>query len=200
MTKIKFCGTMDPQTVPVINGIMPDYLGFIMTKRFWRYISPETALRIREGLDSRITAVGVFVDEPIEYAERILLSGIADIAQLHGSEDDGYIKRLRDRTKKPVIKAFKVASQEDAERAFRSSADFVLLDSGTGTGRAFDWSLIKGFQREYFLAGGLDPENVGEAVRTLKPYCVDVSSGIETDRKKDPEKMIKFAAQVRGIL
>ncbi|MDO4475759.1 MAG: phosphoribosylanthranilate isomerase [Lachnospiraceae bacterium] len=96
-----------------------------------------------------------------------------------------------------IIKAFKIREKADLERAERSGADLVLLDSGTGTGKTFDWSLVEGFERPFLLAGGLDPENVAEAIRQVKPFGVDVSSGIETDRVKDPEKMESFVRQVR---
>lgn len=200
MTKLKFCGNTDVSTLSVINRIKPDYIGFIMTKRFWRCISPENLLKFRDGLSSEILTVGVFVDEPLEYVLDAMAKNCLDIAQLHGSEDAEYINRVQDMSKKPVIKAFKVGTPEDVAAAAASPAEYVLLDSGTGTGRAFDWGLIKNLGRKYFLAGGLTPETVADAVKRLKPYAVDVSSGIETDRAKDPEKMLKFAAQLRGTV
>ncbi|MBR5723631.1 MAG: phosphoribosylanthranilate isomerase, partial [Oscillospiraceae bacterium] len=141
--------------------------------------------------------VGVFVSEPIEnilrYAEML------DVIQLHGNEDDAYITQLKERTGKPVIKAFKVTCAEDVQRAQQSKADCVLLDSGTGTGKMFDHTLIRDIGRPYFLAGGLNPDNVAEAVSALHPYAVDVSSGVETDGRKDPQKMHAFAEAVRSI-
>ena len=115
----------------------------------------------------------------------------------HGSEDEEYISRLRSLTDKPLIKAIKVQSKADIEAADESSADYVLLDSGAGTGMTFNWQLIKGIKRPYFLAGGLNPENVAEAVKALNPYAVDVSSGIETDGLKDEAKMADFVSIVR---
>ncbi len=120
-----------------------------------------------------------------------------DIAQLHGGEDREYIKRLRKLTDKPLIQAFRIRAESDIANAGLSSADYVLLDSGAGTGKAFDWRLIQGFKKPFFLAGGLAPDNAGEAVRQLHPYGVDVSSGIETDGVKDKHKMAAFAAAVR---
>lgn len=199
MTKIKFCGTRDIETVPVINEIMPDYLGFIFSPRFKRYIPVDEAMKIRKALNPQILTVGVFVDEPIEYVIRVMSSGVADIAQLHGSESSDCINRIREVTKKPVIKAFQINCEQSAEAAKNSPADLILLDSGTGSGQKFDWRLIKDIGRDYLLAGGLSPENVAEAIRLVRPFGVDVSSGIETDLKKDPVKMKKFAAQVRGI-
>ena len=121
-----------------------------------------------------------------------------DLVQLHGSEDEAYIGRLRERTDKLIIRAFRVDGEEDIQRAQASTADYVLLDSGSGgTGKAFDRELLARMNRPYFLAGGLDAATVGEAVRRWRPYAVDVSSGIETDGKKDPEKMRTFVERVR---
>ena len=120
------------------------------------------------------------------------------MAQLHGGEDEAYIRRLRRLTRKPVIQAFRMDTEEDGEKAQASSADYVLLDAGEGgTGTVFDWSLLRGVTRPYFLAGGLNPANVAGAVEILAPYAVDVSSGIETDGVKDREKMAAFVQAVR---
>ena len=196
MTKIKFCGLRLKNDVLLANEIKPDFAGFILSDRFWRFA--EDFMSIRPMLDKNISAVGVFVDNPSDEVIKYVKSGMIDYAQLHGREDEDYIKRVRDSGGR-VIKAFKIETADDLERAYLSPADLVLLDSGTGTGISFDWSLIKSFGRDYILAGGLDPENAGEAVRRLRPYAVDVSSGIETDRVKDGEKMRKFAENVRNI-
>ena len=137
------------------------------------------------------------MDESPQTVAELLNAGIIDIAQLHGGEDDEYIELLRELAGKPVIKAFRIESEEDIAQAEKSSADYILLDSGTGTGNVFDWSLIKSVKRPYFLAGGLDCTNVGEAIRTLNPYAVDVSSGIETNGLKDINKMAEFVSTVR---
>ena len=143
-----------------------------------------------------VQKVGVFVNEPIEnimkYYEEML-----DVIQLHGQEDDEYIKALRQQTSKPIIKAFKITSALDVQKAKESLADYVLLDSGTGTGKTFDHSLIGEIDRPYFLAGGLNADNVGEAIAALHPYAVDASSGLETAGKKDPDKMKAFTSAVR---
>ena len=120
-----------------------------------------------------------------------------DIAQLHGSEDQAYLNRLRQLTDKPLIRAFRIQTAADLEAAKSCGADAILLDSGAGTGTVFDWNLLKNMERPYFLAGGLSPDNVADAVRTLHPFAVDVSSGIETGGVKDPEKMAAFVAAVR---
>ena len=117
--------------------------------------------------------------------------------QLHGDEDDEYIRHLKEKTKTPIIKAFKILSKNDIIGANESIADYVLLDSGAGTGMIFDWELIKGIKRDYFLAGGLDQNNVAEAIEKLNTFAVDVSSGIETDGYKNKNKMIEFIKKVR---
>ena len=198
MTKIKFCGMRTIEAAYAANEIKPDYVGFVLAPRFWRYISPDEARRIKAVLSPEIKTVGVFVDNPLEEVAELLESGVIDLAQLHGNEDDEFIKSLQTRTGKPIIKAFKIVSPDDVRRAQESPADYVLLDSGTGTGQSFDRSLIGDFAREYFLAGGLDPENVREAIEKCRPYAVDVSSGIETQRIKDKNKMKRFAEAVRA--
>jgi phosphoribosylanthranilate isomerase len=146
-----------------------------------------------------IEAVGVFVDESVDTVYEYLSRGIIDIAQLHGHEDDDYIRKLKALTDKPVIKALKVESKDDIEVANQSVADMVLLDGGAGDGKTWEWSLIKCIKRPYFLAGGLDESNIEEAVNVLKPYAVDVSSGIETDGVKHPGKMKRFVEKVRKV-
>ena len=201
-TRIKFCGMRRREDIEAVNQIHPDYVGFICTDRFWRYIPPEKAAELKAMLDPSIRAVGVFVDEPYEKIAQYLKEGIIDIVQLHGNENEYYIRKLRDvmafqNTIAPVIKAFRVRSPADIVRAEHSVADYILLDNGAGTGQTFDWKLIRDIGREYFLAGGLTPENVGEAVGRFHPFAVDMSSGLETDRIKDPEKMRKAAEEVR---
>ncbi len=129
---------------------------------------------------------------------KLLHDGIIDIAQLHGNESEDYIRELKSRTGAQVIKAVGIRSSEDVERAERSPADLVIVDSpGGGTGNTFDWELLKKIKRPYILAGGINAENIEEAVEMLHPYGVDVSSGIETDGYKDKEKMKAFMALVK---
>ena len=201
MTKIKICGMMQPGDVITACALGADYIGFILSDGFRRSVGPETFCKLASCLDdhrSEAKKVGVFVNEPIgnilaNYAEML------DVIQLHGNEDDAYITQLKERAGKPVIKAFRVTCTDDVRRAQNSRADCVLLDSGTGTGKLFDHSLIKDIGRPYFLAGGLNPENVAEAIGALHPFAVDVSSGVETDGRKDPQKMRAFVEAVRSI-
>ena len=199
MTKIKLCGMTRPCDIEAANALMPDYIGFVFAPKSRRYVSPEDARALREGLNPAIRAVGVFVREEPEVVAALLNAGVIDLAQLHGGEDAAYVARLRALTDRPLIQAFRVDAPADLGRARASSADYILLDNGAGgTGAAFDWSMLGGFDRPYFLAGGLGPENVGETVRALRPWAVDVSSGIETGGVKDAEKMRAFVEAVRA--
>ena len=198
MTKIKLCGLTRPCDIEWANALMPDYIGFVFAKKSRRYVSPERAKALRERLDSSIRAVGVFVNEAPEAVAALLNEGVIDIAQLHGGEDEAYIRALRKLTDRPLIQAFRVENTADLDQARQSSADYILLDHGAGgTGSAFDWAVLKGFDRPYFLAGGLDPGNVRQAIETLRPFAVDVSSGIETDGVKDYMKMTAFVNAAR---
>ena len=198
MTKIKLCGLTRPCDIEWANALMPDYIGFVFARKSRRCVSPETAKALREGLDVGIRAVGVFVNEPLEVVAALLNDGIVDVAQLHGGENADYIRTLRKLTDRPLIQAFRVNRAADLDRAMNSAADHILLDNGAGgTGTAFGWSVLAGFERPYFLAGGLGPENVAQAVKTLRPFAVDVSSGIETDGAKDAGKMRAFVDAVR---
>ena len=197
MTKIKLCGLFRPCDIETANRLMPEFIGFVFAPRSRRYVSPETAAGLKEKLDGSINAVGVFVDERAENISDLLENGTIDMAQLHGGEDEEYIDRLRKLTDKPIIKAFAVRTDIDIEKANKCGADYVLLDSGAGTGTVFDWRLLENIERQFFLAGGLDPDNVCEAIKALNPYAVDVSSGIEAGCVKDKNKMAAFVAAVR---
>ena len=195
MTKIKLCGLRRAEDIEAANLLKPDYIGFVFYKKSKRYISFEQARILKSML--KVKAVGVFVDENPKVVADLLEKGIIDLAQLHGSEDEAYIKTLRKLTDKPLIKAFQIKTAEDLKKAEVSSADMILLDAGTGDGVSFDWNMLKSFNRPYFLAGGMSPENVRPAIEKLHPYGVDVSSGIETDGVKDIEKMREFMTNAR---
>lgn len=203
MTKIKICGLRRMEDIAVINDLKPDFAGFILSKPFRRYVSPELAEQLCGQLQSGITSVGVFVNEPVDYVADLLNRRIIDMAQLHGDEDETYIATLREQCKFPAIqklsKAFRIQSNADIEKARNCTADYVLLDSGTGSGIVFDWSLIQNIERPYFLAGGLSPDNVTPAILKCRPFAVDVSSGVETDGQKDREKMQAFVKAVHAV-
>ena len=197
-TKIKFCGLTRSEDIRIANALRPDFIGFVFAPQSRRYVPPEQAAILKDMLDPSIRSVGVFVRETPEQIAALLRAGIIDIAQLHGGESEEDIRALRTLTDRPVIKAFRIDSEADLPAVIRSTADFVLLDSGAGgTGTVFDWHTADSLRRPYFLAGGLTPENVGDAVRRLHPYAVDVSSGIETDGIKDPLKMTAFLQHAR---
>lgn len=197
MTKIKLCGLTRPEDIDAANALEPDFVGFVFAPKSRRYVTGEQARALRSQLSPAIQAVGVFVDEEPERVADLLEEGIIDLAQLHGGEDEDYLKRLRALTEKPIIQAFPIKTPKDLERAQASSADNILLDSGAGTGIPFDWTLLKNFRRPYLLAGGLGPDNVAQAIGFLHPWGVDVSSGIETGGVKDFHKMAAFVAAVR---
>ncbi|HIV02262.1 MAG TPA: phosphoribosylanthranilate isomerase [Candidatus Aphodoplasma excrementigallinarum] len=197
MTKIKLCGLWRPCDIEYANALMPDFIGFVFAPKSKRYVSFAQAQLLRRRLREGITPVGVFVNAPAERIEYLVKQHVISVVQLHGSEDNGFIKTLRSRVDCPVIQAFHIAGAHDVQKAEKSEADFVMLDSGGGTGQSFDHSAISGIKREFFLAGGLDSENVGEAIAKYKPYCVDASSSLETDGVKDRNKMAAFVNAVR---
>ncbi len=194
--KIKICGLTRLVDVEAVNALKPDYVGFVFAPTSKRRVTPDQAAELKRALDPTIEAVGVFVDETPENVAKLLDDGVIDLAQLHGSEDEGYLQELRKLTTKPIIKAFRVRSEQDVLDAEKSPADHILLDAGAGTGTTFDWSLSRKVRRPYFLAGGLNPDNIDAALE-LNPHAVDVSSGVETDGLKDQKKMAEFIAAVR---
>lgn len=196
MTKIKLCGLSRIEDIWAVNELLPDYIGYVFAEKSKRCITSWQAEVLSMALDDHITPVGVFVNSPLESIIALAKSGIIGMAQLHGNEDDDYIRQVQSKNI-PVIKAFIIRSEADIKAADSSPADYVLLDSGKGSGEIFDHSLIKSISRPYFLAGGLTPENVGTAVDKLSPFAVDASSSLETDGIKDKTKMTAFVNAVR---
>ena len=196
-TRVKVCGLMHPEDAQAVSEAGADMAGVILSDGFYRSITREDARRIRSVLSDDIPLVGVFVNATPAEAASFVREGIIDAVQLHGEEDEDWVKAFRSISAAPLIRAVKVTDKKTARKAFEFPASKILLDSGTGTGQTFDWSLLEGIKRPYLLAGGLAPDNVGEAVRSLRPWGVDVSSGVETDRRKDPEKIRAFVKAVR---
>ena len=241
-TMVKICGLRRPKDVVAVNRLEPDLAGFILSPGYRRTIYPEQAQILRQILSPRIRTVGVFVDAPFQEILQAAEGGWIDMIQLHGKEDETYIQRLSALTDLPLIKAFRIQERKDLEAAAASPAEWILLDSGTGTGRRFDWDLLEGFLEEHgadtpegrtkglaksmaktedksaqeagqaprnaagilfpgghpwLLAGGLSAENVRAAIGRFHPTAVDVSSKVETDGCKDPEKMQAFLAAAR---
>ena len=197
MTKIKICGLQTEEDISYVNELRPDYIGFVFLQGRRRYISPKEAASLRTILDPSIQSVGVFVNEPVENVVSLLQNQTIQIAQLHGQEDASYALKLKSICNCPIIKAFIIKSKEDIERAMNYPADYLLLDNGLGTGETFDWSLIQKIDRLFFLAGGLNSENVQKAISMTHPYAVDTSSGVETNEHKDYEKIKAFINSVR---
>ena len=197
MTKIKLCGLSRPCDIEAANQLKPDYIGFVFAPKSKRYVTYRKAAELKSRLSPEIKAVGVFVNECPQETAKLLKNGIIDMVQLHGGEAEDDIARLRRLTDRPIIKAFRIETAYDIKAANQSTADYILLDSGAGTGTVLDWSLVNSIGRPYFLAGGLDADNVADAVKALRPFAVDVSSGIETDGLKDKAKMAAFIAAVR---
>lgn len=197
MTKIKLCGLRRERDIEYANELIPDYVGFVFAPKSKRYVTFDEAERLREKLNSNIIPVGVFVNEAVENIEYLVKRNIISAVQLHGSEDNGYIRNLRSRVDCPIIQAFHVETERDINIAEQSEADYIMLDSGGGTGKIFNHSLIKNIKRDFFLAGGLDSENVHEAIERYQPYGVDASSALETDGVKDKNKMAAFVRAVR---
>ncbi len=198
MMKIKICGLTRPEDIACVNRLQPDYIGFVFWPRSRRFVDGQRAAQLKTQLSSAIQAVGVFVDTPMEEVAGLLAEGTIDIAQLHGEESEENIRYLQAATGKPVIKAVKVHGRQDVEAWLDSEADYLLFDSGMGSGQTFDWSLLEGVNRSYFLAGGLGPDNLEQVLNHGGPYGVDLSSSVETDGRKDPEKIRRVIELVRS--
>ena len=201
-TKIKICGLRRREDILAVNEAKPDYCGFIIEfPKSFRSVTADKVRELVKDLSPEIKGVGVFVNAPVEFVSGLLNEGTLALAQLHGQEDEAYIRKLKKLTDKPIIKAFSVKTSEDIEKALQSPADYILLDQGSGgTGMTFDWSLIPKIERPFFLAGGIGAENLEQAIREIRPYAVDLSSSVETDKWKDPEKIWNVVDIVRKYM
>ena len=210
--KIKMCGISKVETIPAIIDAKPDYMGLVFAPSK-RQVTVEQAKTLVEELHKQyavrynsetIKAVGVFVNETVENLLKIAEEVKLDVIQLHGDEDESFIQILKEQSNVEVWKAVQVRSAADAEKWIDSSADMLLFDAyhkdeRGGTGEVFDWSSLDEFERPFMLAGGIDSTNVARAIRTVRPYGIDISSGIETNSVKDDEKMKAFTNIVRTI-
>ena len=195
--KIKICGLFREQDIDYVNEAKPDFAGFVFAKSH-RQVSKETARKLKNKLDKNILAVGVFVNEDINKIAEFCNENIIDLVQLHGDEDDKYITELKKVCSKKIIKAMKVKNGEDIIRWRNSQADCLMFDAGMGQGKTFDWNLLKNFIRPYFLAGGINENNIEQAIK-LNPYCIDVSSGVETNKVKDKQKILNIVKAVKAV-
>ncbi|MDY3929799.1 MAG: phosphoribosylanthranilate isomerase [Clostridia bacterium] len=198
MTKVKLCGLTRICDIDYVNELMPDFVGFVFSEKSKRYVSFDKAEKLRERLKNSIIPVGVFVNEPIENVKLLVERNIIGMVQLHGNEDREYIKRLKGEVNCRIIQAFAIEKKEDVIKAVSSEADYIMLDSGGGSGKTFNHTLIKDIKRDFFLAGGLDSENVYDAIIRFRPYAVDASSSLETDGVKDRYKMAAFLRAARN--
>ena len=226
--KVKMCGISNVETIPAIIDAKPDYMGLVFAPSK-RQVTVEQAKTLVEELykqnvvgnnseveqtepvtsldtasSETIKTVGVFVNETVENLLKIAEEVKLDVIQLHGDEDESFIQILKEQSNVEVWKAVQVRSAADAEKWIDSSADMLLFDAyhkdeRGGTGEVFDWSSLDEFERPFMLAGGIDSTNVARAIRTVRPYGIDISSGIETEGVKDNEKMKAFTNIVRTI-
>ena len=206
--KVKICGLRREEDICCVNAYLPDYIGFVFYPKSKRYVTGEQAQKLKEKLDSRIRAVGVFVNADPDEVIALLQKNIIDIAQLHGQEREEELRKIREQTGKSVIRAVKVTEETNLQEAYQTDADYILLDNGMGSGKLFPWDVIlkqlaqeelqeKICRKPFFLAGGISPENMERAAEAFRPYALDLSSSVETDGVKDPEKIRKLMETIR---
>ena len=193
MVKIKICGLKRLEDVEIVNKYKPDFVGFVFADSK-RKVTPDLARQMKQNLDDSIQSVGVFVDAAIDEILEIHEQGIIDMAQLHGSESEDYIDELKKKSncQLKIINAIEMDDEKDLLEYDNSTADYLLLDSGKGSGKTFDWRLIrKDLKKEFFLAGGLNYQNISQAINEFDPYAIDLSSSVETNGYKDELKIKK---------
>ncbi len=200
--KVKICGLKRMEDVDMVNQSLPDFAGFVFAQSR-RMVDEDLACQFREKLDDRIPAAGVFVNDSIDRIKKICEKGIIQYIQLHGDEDEAYIKKLKQAVPHvPVIKAVRVRSGEQIMEAEKLPADYLLLDTYTeemygGSGKTFDQNMIPDLSKPFFLAGGIHAGNVRECLGNIRPFAVDVSSGVETDGNKNEKKIKCLIERVR---
>ena len=210
--KVKMCGISKIETISAVVEAKPDYMGLVFAPSK-RQVTVEQAEILVEELHKQcinhydtkvVKTVGVFVNETLDNLVRIADTANLDAVQLHGDEDETFIQSLKERTNVEVWKAIQIRTAADTEKWIDSSADMLLFDAyhkdeRGGTGEVFDWSSLDAFERPFMLAGGIDSTNVARAIRTVRPYGIDISSGIETNGVKDDEKITAFTKIVNSI-
>ena len=199
MVKIKICGLRRLEDIDIVNRFNPDYIGFVFADSK-RQVSHELASQLKANLSPDIVSVGVFVDADCSEILSLYDDGVIEIAQLHGLESEDYIKYLKENTNDglKIIKAIEMSENEDLSEYDDSAADYLLLDSGKGSGKTFDWHLIRhDLKKEFFLAGGINSDNVIEAVEQFNPFAIDLSSSLETDGYKDENKIKEIMEVIR---
>ena len=210
--KVKMCGISKVETIPAVVEAKPDYMGLVFAPSKRQVTVDQAKILIEElhkqcinHYDTKVVkTVGVFVNETLDNLVRIADTANLDAVQLHGDEDETFIQSLKERTNVEVWKAIQIRTAADTEKWIDSSADMLLFDAyhkdeRGGTGEVFDWSSLDAFERPFMLAGGIDSTNVARAIRTVRPYGIDISSGIETNGVKDDEKITAFTKIVKSI-
>ena len=217
--KVKMCGISKVETIPAVVEAKPDYMGLVFAPSKRQVTVDQAKILVEElhrgyakkyGSDTEhdkndtIKTVGVFVNETVDNLVTIANEANLDAVQLHGDEDETFIQSLKERTNVEVWKAIQIRTAADTEKWIDSSADMLLFDAyhkdeRGGTGEVFDWSSLDEFERPFMLAGGIDSTNVARAIRTVRPYGIDISSGIETNGVKDDEKITAFTNIVKHI-
>ncbi len=217
--KVKMCGISKVETIPAVVEAKPDYMGLVFAPSKRQVTVDQAKILVEElnrgyakkyGSDTEhdkndtIKTVGVFVNETVDNLVTIANEANLDAVQLHGDEDETFIQSLKERTNVEVWKAIQIRTAADTEKWIDSSADMLLFDAyhkdeRGGTGEVFDWSSLDAFERPFMLAGGIDSTNVARAIRTVRPYGIDISSGIETNGVKDDEKITAFIKIVKSI-
>lgn len=203
MTRIKICGLTRREDIESVNRWLPDYIGFVFCPSR-RQVTAEQAGRLKAALDSRIKAVGVFVNAPVGSIVNLCTSRVIDLVQLHGDEDAGYMEELKHKIDCPLIKAVRVQSPAQVLQAEQLPCDLLLLDAYQksqygGSGKSFDYAMIPALKKPFILAGGLEAGSIIQAIGRCRPYGVDVSSGVETDGVKDDVKIKAIIRNVRNF-
>ncbi len=210
MTKIKICGLRTPDDIEIANEFLPDYIGYVFAESK-RQISHEQATKLSAKVSDKIKKVGVFCNQPVKFVADILIDGTIDYIQLHGEENSEYEAELFDylsqngieNPQSRCIKAYRIRSKDDIISTQNTNCSTLLLDAFSaqaqgGTGEKFDWSLIENMGKPFFLAGGISADNAQTAIATAHPFALDASSSVETDGKKDREKVRQLITAVRS--
>lgn len=200
MIKIKICGLTRSLDIDIVNEAMPDYIGFVFAESR-RRVTHTQAAAMKKRLSGSIKAVGVFVNAETDEIAGLCNRGVIDLVQLHGDEDLDYFLSLKKKIKCLIIKAVRVQNPQQITRVQALPCDYLLLDTYQkeqygGTGAAFDYALIPKMHKPFFLAGGLNADNIKKAAN-VSPYCLDISSGVETDGVKDAEKIKEIIKIIR---
>lgn len=200
---VKICGITTLEEIDYINELKPDYTGFVFAESK-RKVNIENGKELLKALDKDIKSVGVFRNNTKEYIIEVIKNIPLDIIQLHGDEDNDFINYLKDKTNCEIWKAVGIKNKEDLIKAKDFNVETLLLDgSNPGSGELFPWEYLKEIDvnKRFFIAGGINEENVLEAMENVNPYGVDTSSGVETIengiRKKDKEKIKRLIKKVR---